>query len=1067
MTFTLPTSGTDPKVATKAGLEAAVNDALALAGISIIAETWAELSGISGTRNGQPASVAEGDTGTHTDPITGATVSNAAVYAWDQSNSAWSWVGHSNAAQTALDRVATGADVVSAGVAADRSEAARDAATVNADAFASVSAGLAAVVDGVQFQVISGDEIIRYERVDASTATEVSRYPTKGYVDEVAGTAITPAEIPEVARALRASIGPEDWASDRLVTMFRSHGGNEANRVQYYDAAGVQKTSGVIARIRGAGADLVSNGVGTTTRGSRGEPLPDPVTGSTANVSASYLNMDDGGAYDLSDDGGFSGRVLNQTGVAVVAKFAPVISNGEDIPLLASATGEMGVARTAAGNYIAYVQKVSGADVTRWESATFSPSPAAVSVREVVAIEFDGSASIDARVTGVYAGQPISFSLVSDDLDTTVLFDTGESLHVGSDVVDANTRDLDLFTLAAWANPKPQELEFAAEWAADVDRKTFLNEKRDPQFIPVEAFGPNGLPAANRAITRTGSENAGTAAYIPADPDAGLTIVDGAMPTIAAPADPNVSPWTTAVNDDLPHAWIASGRWVQDYRYPADPLRMVMVPATARVTGRDGSGNATGLERYAGLWESADGGVTATPVTVDTDGGTPYHAFEAGVDGSAVNNLVLPGRTFVQWIDYLPQPQKMWIGNEYNAEDWVDVRYVILTEETDGSDNRDAIFVTDQIEDPSRWFSVPVEIAPSGYARDDREFGNQTGAFNLEMTEAFWERKCIIWNKYDGYFYVVVRPNSYGWSSLNGRQREVRQHWIVRASQQGIDGLRRWDTKTAMPLTPRPNWAYHSYIISIVDIGEGCFAMVSSDYQSAHLTGTTSALTEPTGDASRYNRGQMSLWTCRALGQENFRLVNPLIVDTPASDWCSGFIHQGYIEPNNGRMFWYGMEGQHGSDAYIGPQNYLAGYVSIDMDALRGTGGRGAIPNMVADPEGTVVTRQSLPFYAGDYEFLQLVAATESMGSARVRLIDPETRETIPGYGYEGGGFIEGSVYDWRVVWGFEQRTKVAKASRWALPDRMVIAEIETRSVTGMGATKIAGLYARRKGNPT
>lgn len=114
MTFTLPTTGTSPKVATKTSLEGAVNDALALAGITIIAATWTELSGIEGARDRQPASVAESDTGTHADPVTGETVVNAGMYAWNASEGAWAWVGQSNAAQTALDRLQTGADVVAA-----------------------------------------------------------------------------------------------------------------------------------------------------------------------------------------------------------------------------------------------------------------------------------------------------------------------------------------------------------------------------------------------------------------------------------------------------------------------------------------------------------------------------------------------------------------------------------------------------------------------------------------------------------------------------------------------------------------------------------------------------------------------------------------------------------------------------------------------------------------------------------------------------------------------------------------------------------------------------------------
>lgn len=64
-------------------------------------------------------------------------------------------------------------------------ETARDAAFGNADVYASTAAGLAAVADGVQFQVVSGTEIIRYVRTNSTTATEVARYPRASTVNEI------------------------------------------------------------------------------------------------------------------------------------------------------------------------------------------------------------------------------------------------------------------------------------------------------------------------------------------------------------------------------------------------------------------------------------------------------------------------------------------------------------------------------------------------------------------------------------------------------------------------------------------------------------------------------------------------------------------------------------------------------------------------------------------------------------------------------------------------------------------------------------------------------------------
>lgn len=62
-------------------------------------------------------------------------------------------------------------------IARDEAEAARDATFAGADVYPDTAAGLAAVAEGGQFMVVSGDEIIRYEDV-GGVATERARYPT-------------------------------------------------------------------------------------------------------------------------------------------------------------------------------------------------------------------------------------------------------------------------------------------------------------------------------------------------------------------------------------------------------------------------------------------------------------------------------------------------------------------------------------------------------------------------------------------------------------------------------------------------------------------------------------------------------------------------------------------------------------------------------------------------------------------------------------------------------------------------------------------------------------------------
>ena len=89
-----------------------------------------------------------------------------------------------DAAQQAASAVIAGVDgrVAVAQSAADRAETARDAAFVNADVYPDIATGRAAVANGEQFQVVAGDEVVRYRRDSASTQTEVARYPSTKYV---------------------------------------------------------------------------------------------------------------------------------------------------------------------------------------------------------------------------------------------------------------------------------------------------------------------------------------------------------------------------------------------------------------------------------------------------------------------------------------------------------------------------------------------------------------------------------------------------------------------------------------------------------------------------------------------------------------------------------------------------------------------------------------------------------------------------------------------------------------------------------------------------------------------
>lgn len=86
------------------------------------------------------------------------------------------------AAQAAAISASTAAEAAQSGA-----EAARDAAFANADVYADIATGRAAVADGAQFMVASAAEIVRYRRDSGSTQTELARYPSVAGVEGARG----------------------------------------------------------------------------------------------------------------------------------------------------------------------------------------------------------------------------------------------------------------------------------------------------------------------------------------------------------------------------------------------------------------------------------------------------------------------------------------------------------------------------------------------------------------------------------------------------------------------------------------------------------------------------------------------------------------------------------------------------------------------------------------------------------------------------------------------------------------------------------------------------------------
>lgn len=70
--------------------------------------------------------------------------------------------------------------------------AARDAAFVSADVYADTAAGLSAVAEGGQFQVIEGSEVVRYRHDPGAVAVEVARYPSTMTYSESGAAGLVP-----------------------------------------------------------------------------------------------------------------------------------------------------------------------------------------------------------------------------------------------------------------------------------------------------------------------------------------------------------------------------------------------------------------------------------------------------------------------------------------------------------------------------------------------------------------------------------------------------------------------------------------------------------------------------------------------------------------------------------------------------------------------------------------------------------------------------------------------------------------------------------------------------------
>ena len=552
-------------------------------------------------------------------------------------------------------------------------------------------------------------------------------------------------------------------------------------------------------------------------------------------------------------------------------------------------------------------------------------------------------------------------------------------------------------------------------------------------FAYINGFGPNGIPEAKRVLSPE---------VAPAPAPA---LTRGSITAIAVPAAPNLSPWLASAADTSPYANVGGVQWVPDWRDPTNNAKRIAVVCSGPSIDADANYSTEKLWMYAQLFESTDGGQTATPVAVLN----PVHRFAPEVAaGSPLNNIVLPsgedGRrsTMPRSLIYLDQAQRM----EVRPGVFIDVRYVLCCEFYQGA-NLGYIFVSDAPNDTARWFQVTVTWSPGGYVPPVGTIGNSV--INNAYTQgSYHEFKGVYFNRYNGYFYLIGRTEFDGWapnSKAGNYTGGLRQHYLYKAKQPGIEGLRSWNEKGRL-ITPRTNWMNHSYVISLADLGDGRWAMLSCDFADRDLGGTSTAPTLPAGDSSRYLKSQFSLWRFDDLDRDDPVLVHEYVLDTIAQPWSSGMVHQAFLDPDNQRITFVGQQERHDDGSFIWFKKRAA-HVAINVVNLKGNN-----PYSTAHMGETRTVLRSRRFDTSQIEFLRLPCDLSAPNStARVRLLDANAlaegrQEVVPGYDFDGCTVdpINGLF---KVVW---QGVPSLPAGRTVVP------EIETR-----GGARLNGLYAR------
>gem|GEM_PF-6718286 len=189
-TFIVPTAKSTVKVLDESAFytwSVADSDWVIMLGDALAFATWAALSAVTGTRQGQKAEV-NGDVGTHTDPVVGGTVSNSGLFAWSTSPAGWQRMADSTYAPL-VSPALTGNPTSTTPAAGDNDTSIATTAFVQTEIIASIDKANLAAMPADPYGVYPMDRaatapnpfIPNITLATASASLQLNRVPTRAF----------------------------------------------------------------------------------------------------------------------------------------------------------------------------------------------------------------------------------------------------------------------------------------------------------------------------------------------------------------------------------------------------------------------------------------------------------------------------------------------------------------------------------------------------------------------------------------------------------------------------------------------------------------------------------------------------------------------------------------------------------------------------------------------------------------------------------------------------------------------------------------------------------------------